>query len=85
MLNSMNMLGCFKDKQKLIGALLNNEHNTEKVVYHLLLDRKERKPSYEEEVEVRLRSNTASSESCHDIVDRNSLLVMILECLEKQD
>ena len=58
-LNSMNMLGCFKDKTKLINSLLSQEPNTEKLVYYLLLDRKERKPSYEEDVEIRLRSSSA--------------------------
>ncbi|XP_075241241.1 serine/threonine-protein kinase BRSK2-like isoform X2 [Convolutriloba macropyga] len=68
-LNSMNMLGCFKDKTRLINALLSGEPNTEKLVYHLLLDRKERKPSYEEEVEIRLRSASQSQDPPRKRVD----------------
>ncbi|XP_070573479.1 serine/threonine-protein kinase BRSK2-like [Ptychodera flava] len=57
-LASMNSLGCFKDKEKLVSELLNPKHNTEKVVYFLLLDRKHRKPSQEDEIEVRHRSHS---------------------------
>ncbi|PAV64771.1 hypothetical protein WR25_26259 isoform A [Diploscapter pachys] len=48
----MNSLGCFKDKQKLISELLSTRHNTEKMVYFLLLDRKRRKPAQEDETEI---------------------------------
>ncbi|KAL3982674.1 Protein kinase domain family protein [Acanthocheilonema viteae] len=48
----MTNLGCFKDKEKLIRELL---HNTEKMVYFLLLDRKRRRPAHEDETEVVLR------------------------------
>uniref|UniRef100_A0A915EEP6 non-specific serine/threonine protein kinase n=1 Tax=Ditylenchus dipsaci TaxID=166011 RepID=A0A915EEP6_9BILA len=54
----MNNLGCFKDREKLIVELLSNKHNTEKMVYFLLLDRKRRKPAQEDETEVVLRSST---------------------------
>ncbi|XP_055901372.1 serine/threonine-protein kinase BRSK2-like isoform X5 [Biomphalaria glabrata] len=58
-LSTMNSLQCFKDKEKLISELLNAKHNTEKVVYFLLLDRKLRNPSVEDEVDVRHRSESA--------------------------
>ena len=48
----MNSLGCFKDRDKLRGELLKADHNTEKVIYFLLLDRKKRKPSYEDDTEI---------------------------------
>jgi BR serine/threonine kinase len=44
----MTSLGCFKDRQRLIEALLNSKHNTEKVIYFLLLDRKMRQPSHDD-------------------------------------
>uniref|UniRef100_A0AC34REG7 Protein kinase domain-containing protein n=1 Tax=Panagrolaimus sp. JU765 TaxID=591449 RepID=A0AC34REG7_9BILA len=53
----MNNLGCFKDKEKLIRELLSPKHNTEKMVYFLLLDRKRRRPAQEDETEVVLRSS----------------------------
>jgi BR serine/threonine kinase len=70
----MNSLGCFKDKEKLIKALLNStyvftanllhnkcpfsSHNTEKMVYFLLLDRKRRRPAAEDDTETMLRQVT---------------------------
>ncbi|VDM52295.1 unnamed protein product [Angiostrongylus costaricensis] len=67
----MNSLGCFKDKQKLINELLSTRqkrqtpydniifrHNTEKMVYFLLLDRKRRRPAHEDETEIVLRGST---------------------------
>ncbi|KAI1725836.1 protein kinase domain-containing protein [Ditylenchus destructor] len=54
----MNNLGCFKDREKLIAELLSSKHNTEKMVYFLLLDRKRRRPAQEDETEVVLRSST---------------------------
>ncbi|XP_071504512.1 LOW QUALITY PROTEIN: serine/threonine-protein kinase BRSK2-like, partial [Diadema antillarum] len=56
---SMASLGCFKDKQKLLRNLLSPHHNSEKVIYSLLLDRKQRKPSFEDELEYRTRSDSA--------------------------
>ncbi|CAL1546089.1 unnamed protein product [Lymnaea stagnalis] len=58
-LSTMNSLQCFKDKEKLVSELLNAKHNTEKVVYFLLLDRKLRNPSVEDELDVRHRSESA--------------------------
>ncbi|GFR83983.1 serine/threonine-protein kinase BRSK2 [Elysia marginata] len=58
-LSTMNSLQCFKDKEKLVGELLNAKHNTEKVVYFLLLDRKLRNPSVEDDLDVRHRSESA--------------------------
>ncbi|KAK3750916.1 hypothetical protein RRG08_029834 [Elysia crispata] len=55
----MNSLQCFKDKEKLVAELLNAKHNTEKVVYFLLLDRKLRNPSVEDDLDVRHRSESA--------------------------
>lgn len=42
---SMTSLGCFKDKHALLQALLSPERNEEKIIYFLLLSRKERQPS----------------------------------------
>ncbi|XP_055998142.1 serine/threonine-protein kinase BRSK2-like isoform X3 [Ostrea edulis] len=58
-LSTMNSLQCFKDKDKLVTELLSTKHNTEKVVYFLLLDRKLRNPSIEDDHEIRLRSESA--------------------------
>ncbi|XP_070200917.1 serine/threonine-protein kinase BRSK2-like [Littorina saxatilis] len=58
-LSTLNSLQCFKDKEKLVSDLLSVKHNTEKVVYFLLLDRKLRNPSVEDETEIRHRSESA--------------------------
>ncbi|XP_052801910.1 serine/threonine-protein kinase BRSK2-like isoform X2 [Mya arenaria] len=58
-LSTMNSLQCFKDKDRLIQELLNSRHNTEKVIYFLLLDRKLRNPCVEDEIEIRHRSESA--------------------------
>ncbi|XP_060583686.1 serine/threonine-protein kinase BRSK2-like [Ruditapes philippinarum] len=58
-LSTMNSLQCFKDKDRLIRELLNSRHNTEKVIYFLLLDRKLRNPCVEDEIEIRHRSESA--------------------------
>ncbi|KAK2725597.1 serine/threonine kinase SAD-1-like [Artemia franciscana] len=50
-LQAMNSLGCFRDRNRLVRELLNPHHNTEKVIYFLLLDRKRRKPAQEDEME----------------------------------
>ncbi|XP_076328626.1 serine/threonine-protein kinase BRSK2-like isoform X3 [Tachypleus tridentatus] len=55
-LRNMMSLGCFKNKPKLLEGLLNASHNTEKVIYLLLLHRKEKEPSCEDD---------------HEIIDRN--------------
>ncbi|KAF8354125.1 sad-1 [Pristionchus pacificus] len=57
-LRHMNSLGCFKDREKLIRDLLSAKHNTEKMVYFLLLDRKRRKPANEDDTEVVIRGNS---------------------------
>ncbi|ESO97969.1 hypothetical protein LOTGIDRAFT_104436 [Lottia gigantea] len=57
-LSTMNSLQCFKDKDKLVAELLSRKHNTEKVVYFLLLDRKLRNPSVEDDLEIRSRSES---------------------------
>jgi len=50
-ISSMTSLGCFKDKDKLIGKLLKpGKSSTEKVIYFLLLDRKNRMPAIEDDV-----------------------------------
>uniref|UniRef100_A0A4W5R495 Si:ch211-255p10.4 n=1 Tax=Hucho hucho TaxID=62062 RepID=A0A4W5R495_9TELE len=46
-LDSMHSLGCFRDRGKLTRDLQCEEY--EKMIYYLLLDRKERYPSYEDE------------------------------------
>uniref|UniRef100_A0A3Q3VZE4 Protein kinase domain-containing protein n=1 Tax=Mola mola TaxID=94237 RepID=A0A3Q3VZE4_MOLML len=48
-LESMHSLGCFRDKEKLAKDLLSEEDNQEKMIYFLLLDRKERYPSHEDQ------------------------------------
>ncbi|XP_039191098.1 serine/threonine-protein kinase BRSK1 [Crotalus tigris] len=48
-LDSMHSLGCFRDKNKLKQELQNEGENQEKMIYYLLLDRKERYPSCEDE------------------------------------
>ncbi|KAL5006823.1 hypothetical protein ScPMuIL_015629 [Solemya velum] len=58
-LSTMSSLQCFKDKDKLIQELLSSKHNTEKVVYFLLLDRKLRNPSIEDAVEIKCRAESA--------------------------
>ncbi|XP_023654313.1 serine/threonine-protein kinase BRSK1-like isoform X3 [Paramormyrops kingsleyae] len=48
-LESMHSLGCFRDRVKLARDLQCDEDNQEKMIYYLLLDRKERYPSCEDE------------------------------------
>ncbi|XP_034391663.1 serine/threonine-protein kinase BRSK2 isoform X2 [Cyclopterus lumpus] len=48
-LDSMHSLGCFRDKNKLLKDLLSDDDNQEKMIYVLLLDRKERYPSQEDQ------------------------------------
>ncbi|XP_072299642.1 serine/threonine-protein kinase BRSK2 isoform X2 [Eucyclogobius newberryi] len=48
-LESMYSLGCFRDQPKLKQDLTSDEENQEKMIYYLLLDRKERYPTYEDE------------------------------------
>uniref|UniRef100_A0A3B3R3B2 BR serine/threonine kinase 2 n=1 Tax=Paramormyrops kingsleyae TaxID=1676925 RepID=A0A3B3R3B2_9TELE len=48
-LESMHSLGCFRDKNKLMKDLLSEDDNQEKMIYFLLLDRKERYPSHEDQ------------------------------------
>ncbi|XP_073990296.1 BRSK family serine/threonine-protein kinase sugar-free frosting isoform X3 [Rhodnius prolixus] len=50
-LQAITSLGCFKERDKLIQELLNPNHNTEKVIYFLLLERKRRRPALEDEAE----------------------------------
>ncbi|KAJ8023834.1 Serine/threonine-protein kinase BRSK2 [Holothuria leucospilota] len=57
-LGSMGSLGCFKDKERLLANLLSPHHNTEKVIYALLLDRKHRRPSTEDDLDLRARSDS---------------------------
>lgn len=68
-LSNMTSLGCFKDKDKLIKELLSSNHNTEKVIYFLLLDRKRRKPSYEDETESIIRNRSESADPPRKRVD----------------
>ncbi|XP_046742921.1 serine/threonine-protein kinase BRSK2 isoform X2 [Diprion similis] len=59
-LQAIASLGCFKERDKLIQELLSPNHNTEKVIYFLLLERKRRRPACEDELEV-IRSGMRSS------------------------
>jgi BR serine/threonine kinase len=58
-LATMNSLQCFKDREKLVQELLSLVHNTEKVVYFLLLDRKLRNPCKDDEEEIKAKSECA--------------------------
>lgn len=60
-LANMTSLGCFRDQEKLIECLLNEKHNTEKVIYFLLLERKLKNPCQEDADEVVSRSRTADA------------------------
>ncbi|TPP56363.1 BRSK1, partial [Fasciola gigantica] len=55
---TMTSLQCFRDQEKLVEELLSPVHNTEKVIYFLLLDRKLRNPSSDDPEEIRSRSST---------------------------
>ncbi|CAH8622190.1 unnamed protein product [Dicrocoelium dendriticum] len=57
---TMTSLQCFRDQEKLVEELLSPAHNTEKVIYFLLLDRKLRNPSSDDPEEIRSRSSTLS-------------------------
>ncbi|XP_053621871.1 serine/threonine-protein kinase BRSK2 isoform X2 [Plodia interpunctella] len=48
-LQAICSLGCFKQRDRLIQELLSPHHNTEKVIYFLLLERKRRRPAREDE------------------------------------
>ncbi|CAF2036093.1 unnamed protein product [Rotaria magnacalcarata] len=67
---AMASLGCFKDRQRLIEALLNSKHNTEKVIYFLLLDRKLRQPTQDDPDETKQRSRSGSPDAPQKRVDR---------------
>ncbi|CAH8551344.1 unnamed protein product [Heterobilharzia americana] len=58
--STMTSLQCFRDQERLIEELLSPVHNTEKVIYFLLLDRKLRNPSSDDPDEIRSRSSTQS-------------------------
>ncbi|OXA38155.1 serine/threonine-protein kinase BRSK2 [Folsomia candida] len=66
-LQAIASLGCFKDRDKLIQELLSPNHNTEKVIYFLLLDRKRRKPSREDDGEFGSGSSRRDSISSANI------------------
>ncbi|XP_023225679.1 serine/threonine kinase SAD-1-like [Centruroides sculpturatus] len=68
-LSSMTSLGCFKEKDKLIQELLSTCHNTEKVIYFLLLDRKRRRPCYEDETDLIFRNRSESVDPPRKRVD----------------
>jgi len=50
-LASMVSLGCFRDKVKLLRNLTSKEQNTEKVIYYMLLKRKKRCPSFDDDAD----------------------------------
>lgn len=74
-LSNMTSLGCFKDKDRLIKELLNNHHNTEKVIYFLLLDRKTRRPAFEDETEVVIRNRSEASDPPRKRIDTRNVLI----------
>ena len=55
---TMTSLHCFKDSVKLTHELLGPRHNTEKVVYFLLLDRKLRNPCLDDDDDVKRKYQT---------------------------
>lgn len=61
-LQAIASLGCFKERDKLIQELLSPNHNTEKVIYFLLLERKRRRPACEDELELTRGGIGGSSE-----------------------
>uniref|UniRef100_A0A1I8H875 non-specific serine/threonine protein kinase n=1 Tax=Macrostomum lignano TaxID=282301 RepID=A0A1I8H875_9PLAT len=56
--NTMTSLQCFQDRDKLTKELLSPQHNTEKVIYFLLMDRKLRNPCLDDPEEIRSRNST---------------------------
>ncbi|CAL4074599.1 unnamed protein product, partial [Meganyctiphanes norvegica] len=72
-IKNMASLGCFKDKEKLLEELLEPAHNTEKVIYFLLLDRKRRKPSAEDDNEIIRRYRSESADPVRKRVDTCSV------------
>ncbi|CAH1382345.1 hypothetical protein MTP99_006309 [Tenebrio molitor] len=60
-LQAICSLGCFKEKEKLIQHLLSPSHNTEKVIYFLLLERKRRRPAYEDDTDSILRMRVSET------------------------
>ncbi|CAH1786166.1 unnamed protein product [Owenia fusiformis] len=58
-MTTMCSLQCFKDREKLVQALLSSRHNTEKVVYFLLLDRKLRNPSLDDGEDIKTKTESA--------------------------
>lgn len=57
-LSCMNSLGCFHDKERLVEKLLREEQNMEKIIYFLLLERKERRPTSADVVPKAMRKLT---------------------------
>ncbi|XP_043190987.1 serine/threonine-protein kinase BRSK2-like [Amphibalanus amphitrite] len=72
-LRAMSHLGCFKDKEVLVQKLLSPTHNTEKVIYFLLLERKRRKPAYEDDAEALMRARSESADPPRKRVDSYKL------------
>ncbi|XP_044763334.1 serine/threonine-protein kinase BRSK2 [Coccinella septempunctata] len=61
-LQAICSLGCFKEKDKLIQHLLSPSHNTEKVIYFLLLERKRKRPACEDDSDSILRIRNTESQ-----------------------
>ncbi|KAK3885341.1 hypothetical protein Pcinc_010444 [Petrolisthes cinctipes] len=72
-IRNMASLGCFKDKDKVMLDLLDPCHNTEKVIYFLLLDRKRRRPACEDENEIIHRYRSESADPPRKRVDTCSV------------
>ncbi|XP_022659329.1 serine/threonine-protein kinase BRSK2-like [Varroa destructor] len=81
-LGCMSSLGCFKDRNKLVNDLLSPCHNNEKVIYFLLLDRKNRRPAYEDETEVIIRNRSESADPPRKRVDQAPTYSRINGCYE---
>lgn len=68
-LQAISSLGCFKQRDKLIQDLLSPSHNTEKVIYFLLLERKRRRPAYEDDTDSVLRCRGTQQDSTSTTAD----------------
>lgn len=68
---SMNCLGCFRDREKLVKKLLKPDKNMEKVIYFLLLDRKSRKPSTQDDYKSLIYTNSDAAKKRVDSPNMN--------------
>ncbi|ESO04571.1 hypothetical protein HELRODRAFT_79002 [Helobdella robusta] len=72
-LGTMTSLQCFRDRERLIKELTNPYHNTEKVVYFLLLDRKLRRPTKDDDDDVKHKAVVSGFDPPQKRIDVNPL------------